>query len=71
MIRTNSEKNSESKYKTGTVVINIKIVPCKMNDTTNLRKMIRKIDQDFVLEAKDMGKQYTISLSTTTFHLLC
>lgn len=41
-----------------------------MNDTTNLRKMIKKIDQDFVIEAKDMGKQYTISLSTATFHLL-
>ena len=70
VIRTKSEKNSESNCKTGTVVTNIKIVPYKMNDTTNLRKMIKKIDQDFVIEAKDMGKQYTISLSTATFHLL-
>ena len=52
------------------VVTMLKVTPYKMNNVANLKKMIKFLNRNLLIESKDMGKQYKVSLGTATYHLL-
>ena len=53
-----------------TLVKTIQIAPFKMNYTQNIRKQLKKIDNEYKIELKDSGKQFLINLGATTYQFL-
>ena len=65
-----SKDESKSNLKTGGTANILRIAPFTLNCSSLLKKKIKLIDHVHEIEAKDMGKQYTISLSTVTYHII-
>ena len=48
----------------------LKIAPFTLNGASLLKKKIKLMDNPYQIEVKDQGKQCTINMSTTTYHII-
>ena len=52
------------------IVTTLRVTPYNLNPSSSLKKLRKSLLRNLLIERKDSGKQYKVTLNTATFHLL-